>query len=316
MGSLPNPLKALGDLQRFLELGGPVLSIIMITTFVMWALIVERMAYFAFAEPREAALIRAKWQARDERESWAAQKIRACMISRLRQNAEHNIALIQTLVVISPLLGLLGTVTGMVTVFDVMSVTGASDVRAMSAGVSNATITTMAGMIAAISGLLIARRLDVRSRRVVADLASELEPVRYNLGSKKGMGRQDSASVDMTPMLDIVFIMLIFFIATAVFVQEKTVNLVPPPRGDEAATHNPDPLIVVQVTDRDVIYINRQLTDIALVGAKVSSLRSEHTRSGVLIMPDDDASHGVIVRIIDEVNGAGGGWSIQRENEH
>lgn len=310
-----NPIHALGNLQKFLEMGGPVLSIILVTTFVMWALIVERFSYFAFAEPAEARHIRTVWNAREDRTSWAAQKIRSLMISRFRQHAEQNIALILTLVVISPLLGLLGTVTGMITIFDVMAASGASDVRAMSAGVSNATITTMAGMVAAISGLIIARRLELRSRRVVADLASTLEPGGLANSKKAGSQNQEAAGVDMTPMLDVVFIMLIFFVATAVFVQEKTVNLIPPPRSDETVTNNPDPLILIQVTDRDVIYVNQQLTDVALVGATVSSLRSEHTRSGVLIAPDDDASHGVVVRIIDEVERAGGAWSIQREGQ-
>ncbi len=310
-----NPFHALADLQKFLELGGPVLSIILVTTFVMWSLIVERLSYFAVAEPQEAKRIRDAWYARTERISWRAQKIRALMISRFRQHAEHNIALILTLVVISPLLGLLGTVTGMVSIFDVMAASGASDVRAMSAGVSNATITTMAGMVAAISGLIVAQRLDARSRRVVADLASALEPGGLDKGSRAVTCDEEAARVDMTPMLDVVFIMLIFFVATAVFVQEKMVNLIPPPRGDETVTQNPDPLILIQVTDRDLIYINQEPVDIALVGARVSSLRSEHTRSGVLISPDDEASHGVIVRIIDQVQAAGGAWSIQRERE-
>ncbi len=308
-------LRAVESLQGFLEIGGPVLSLIMVTTFLMWALIVERLAYFSFAEPKEAKRAQAIWHRRAEHKSWYAQKNRALLISRLQQNAEHNIALILTLVAISPLLGLLGTVTGMITVFDVMASTGASDVRAMSAGVSNATVTTMAGMVAAISGLIVARRLERRSRKVVARLKTSLEP---GSADSRKMGRKmgnDNTEVDMTPMLDIVFIMLIFFIVTSVFVQEKTINLVPPPRTDDTVILNPDPLILVQITDRDQVYINQQLTDLALVGARVSSLRAEHTRSGVLISPDDDASHGVIVGIVEQVEGAGGAWSIQREHD-
>ncbi len=309
-----NPFHALADLQKFLELGGPVLSIILAATFVMWALIVERLSYFAFAAPKEAEHIRALWAARTDHTSWQAQKIRTLMISRFRQHAEQNIALILTLVVISPLLGLLGTVTGMISIFDVMAASGASDVRAMSAGVSNATITTMAGMVAAISGLIVARRLEARSRRVAADLASALEPGGSGESKRSGRRGEDAARVDMTPMLDVVFIMLIFFVATAVFVQEKTVNLIPPPRGDETTIQNPDPLILIQVTGKDAIYINQEPVDVALVGAKVSALRAEHTRSGVLIIPADAASHGVIVRIIDQVEAAGGAWSIQRQD--
>ncbi|MGO0307376.1 MotA/TolQ/ExbB proton channel family protein [Endozoicomonas acroporae] len=67
---------------------------------------------------------------------------------------DRNIPLIKTIIAVCPLLGLLGTVTGMVAVFDVMSVAGTGNARAMAAGVSRATIPTMAGMVVALSGLL------------------------------------------------------------------------------------------------------------------------------------------------------------------
>ena len=61
--------------------------------------------------------------------------------------------MIKTLVSLAPLLGLLGTVTGMIGVFEVLATTGGGDARSMAAGVSQATIPTMAGMVAALSGV-------------------------------------------------------------------------------------------------------------------------------------------------------------------
>ena len=61
--------------------------------------------------------------------------------------------MIKTLVAVAPLFGLLGTVTGMITVFDVMAFTGGGDAKAMAGGVSQATIPTMSGMVAALSGV-------------------------------------------------------------------------------------------------------------------------------------------------------------------
>ena len=61
--------------------------------------------------------------------------------------------LIKVLIAICPLLGLLGTVTGMIAVFDVMTYSGGGNARAMAGGVSMATIPTMAGMVAALSGV-------------------------------------------------------------------------------------------------------------------------------------------------------------------
>jgi biopolymer transport protein ExbB len=61
--------------------------------------------------------------------------------------------IIKTLVALCPLLGLLGTVTGMIEVFNIMAVTGGGDAKSMAGGVSRSTVPTMAGMVAAISGL-------------------------------------------------------------------------------------------------------------------------------------------------------------------
>ncbi len=311
MKFLSGPLDIVTNLRLFLEIGGPVLVLIMITTFIMWSFILERIAYFLFASDRDAGRLAREWEARAERTSWGAQKIRRRMISVIRQKSEQNLALIQTLVVISPLLGLLGTVTGMITVFDVMAATGASDIRSMSAGVSNATVTTMAGMVVAISGLIVVRRLEAAAKARINTFANRLEPATFSGGPRR-LRAADTASVDMTPMLDIVFIMLIFFIATAVFVQEKTISLVPQPHDENTVQNNPDPLILIQVTKRDLVYVNQRLTELPRVGAAVSSLRAEHAHSGVMIAPNEQASHGTVVNIVEQVERAGGAWTIER----
>ena len=66
---------------------------------------------------------------------------------------DQFLPMLKTLVALAPLLGLLGTVTGMIEVFNVMAVTGGGDAKSMAGGVSKATIPTMAGMVAAISGV-------------------------------------------------------------------------------------------------------------------------------------------------------------------
>ncbi len=86
-------------------------------------------------------------------DSWYAHQIRTMLISQVRQNLDRSLLIVKTLVAVCPLLGLLGTVTGMIEVFDVMAIAGSGNVRAMASGVSKATIPTMAGMVAALSGL-------------------------------------------------------------------------------------------------------------------------------------------------------------------
>ncbi len=86
------------------------------------------------------------------------------MISRFSISANRSVPVIQTLVALCPLLGLMGTVTGMIEVFDVMAISGTGNARSMAAGVSRATIPTMAGMVGALSGVFL---VTIISRAVV-----------------------------------------------------------------------------------------------------------------------------------------------------
>jgi len=165
----------LTGLQEFLERGGPVLVVIMLTTFVMWAFILERYVYFYFAQSGIADVAKREWAARADKKSWFAHAIRDQLISEVKQKNDQNVELVKTLVAVAPLFGLLGTVTGMVSVFDVMAISGSSDAQAMSAGVSRATIPTMAGMVASISGLIFANQLERLAQSRTAKLADSLE---------------------------------------------------------------------------------------------------------------------------------------------
>ena len=161
-------------IRDFLELGGPVLRWIAITIFLMWALIIERLMYFRTQMKSSATDIRDSWEARPERRSWNAHQIREAMISRFSMATNQGIPMIQTLVALCPLLGLMGTVTGMVKVFEVMAVSGSGNVRAMAAGVSQATVPTMAGMVGALSGVLLVTLLSRRAAREVEFLEDSL----------------------------------------------------------------------------------------------------------------------------------------------
>jgi biopolymer transport protein ExbB len=140
-------------LLQFMDAGGWVLWLIALVTFLMWSLIFERIWYFHTGMRREIAAAAAAWSDRAERDSWQAKSIRRALVSRLEVNIRHNLPLVRTLVALCPLLGLLGTVTGMIDVFNVLSVTGGGDARAMAEGVSRATIPTRAGMVAALAGV-------------------------------------------------------------------------------------------------------------------------------------------------------------------
>jgi biopolymer transport protein ExbB len=161
-------------IRDFMELGGPVLRWIAITIFVMWVLILERFLYFRSPMKSMSTDIHDSWEARPERRSWNAHQIREGMISRFAMATNSSIPMIQTLVALCPLLGLLGTVTGMSKVFEVMAVSGSGNVRAMAAGVSQATVPTMAGMVGALSGVLLVTLLSRRAAREVEFLEDSL----------------------------------------------------------------------------------------------------------------------------------------------
>jgi biopolymer transport protein ExbB len=138
---------------RFMEMGGNVLWLIAILLFVMWSLIFERTWYFYTGWRKDAADAINSWEARPERQSWTAQQIRRKLIAQSDDKINTYLPVIKTLVALCPLLGLLGTVTGMIEVFNIMAVTGGGDAKSMAGGVSRATIPTMAGMVAALSGV-------------------------------------------------------------------------------------------------------------------------------------------------------------------
>ncbi len=140
-------------IQSFMDQGGDVLYLIAALTFLMWTLIFERVWYFQSEHKIVIRDATQKWEARPERRSWTASQIRDSLISEASSQIRGSLPLILTCVALCPLLGLLGTVTGMISVFDAMATQG-GNARSMAAGVSQATIPTMAGMIASLSGVL------------------------------------------------------------------------------------------------------------------------------------------------------------------
>jgi len=160
-------IETIAVVRAFIERGGNVLLVIAFVTAVMWTLILERFWYFRSGYRKEAKRTQAIWDARRDHGSWNSKQIRRVLISDLTSNLNWGLGMIGTLVALCPMLGLLGTVTGMIEVFDVMAA-GGGNTRGMAAGVSKATLPTMAGMVAAISGML----FHIQLERFAAD-ASE-----------------------------------------------------------------------------------------------------------------------------------------------
>ncbi|WP_031434193.1 MotA/TolQ/ExbB proton channel family protein [Methylomarinum vadi] len=143
----------LDSIEDLLSAGGDVLWLILCASVCLWGLISERLIYFKIVYPDLQCHWLEQWRQRNHCSPRVAFHIRRGILSEAKISMEQYMAVIKMLIAICPMLGLLGTVTGMIQVFDVMAVTGSSNARSMAAGISQATISTMAGMMVAISGL-------------------------------------------------------------------------------------------------------------------------------------------------------------------
>ena len=170
--ALATPVQAVGDL---IASGGPVVLWILVTGVLLWTLALERYWYFKRVLPREAERMLAAWRARREHKSWCARSIRQAMISRLNAGMTSKLTLMRTLVPLAPLLGLIGTVSGMLEVFEAMALRGSADARTMAEGVSHAMICTMSGLAVSISGLYPVHYFSSRARRKTELYSDEFE---------------------------------------------------------------------------------------------------------------------------------------------
>ncbi len=170
-----NPLASwLEQIDDLIAAGGDVMWVILLVSIVLWSLILERFLFLAIQQPKQASRLYDAWQARGERHSWFAHRIRESMLAAAQLELGKTLPIIRMLVALCPLLGLLGTVLGMMDVFDVIRATGSNSPRSTASGVSNAVITTMAGLVIAISGLYFCRRVELRVKEASRRLADLL----------------------------------------------------------------------------------------------------------------------------------------------
>ena len=131
---------------------------------------------------------------------------------------------------------------------------------------------------------------------------------------RKRVRQEEDADIDITPMLDIVFIMLIFFIVTATFVKESGIDVTRPDA--ETAVKQNRVAILIAIRDNNEVWINRRQVDLASVRANVEKLHAENPQGGAVIQADREAETGVLVELMDQVRLAGvGAISIAAEEK-
>jgi biopolymer transport protein ExbD len=119
----------------------------------------------------------------------------------------------------------------------------------------------------------------------------------------QNMMDDEEAAIDMTPMLDVVFIMLIFFIVTASFVKEAGIDVNRP----EAATavKKDRANILVAISDKGEIWINKRKIDVRAVQANIERLYAENPQGTVVIQADKKATTYVLIKVMDASRAAG-----------
>jgi len=121
--------------------------------------------------------------------------------------------------------------------------------------------------------------------------------------AKRHLPAQDDTELDMTPMLDIVFIMLIFFIVTTSFVKESGVTVSTPQA--QTASQQENTNIFIAITTEGEVWIDRRPVDPRSVRAIVARLHADNPEGSVIIQADENAATGMLVEVMDEVRLAG-----------
>ena len=115
----------------------------------------------------------------------------------------------------------------------------------------------------------------------------------------------EDSEVDLTPMLDVVFILLIFFIVTATFIQEQSLKVEPPPPSNTDQPNEPEPTILIRVDEENVVTVQGRLVDTGSVRANIERLRAETPGMPIILQAHPEAKNGTLLRIRDQAEGAG-----------
>ncbi|WP_281645113.1 MotA/TolQ/ExbB proton channel family protein [Parendozoicomonas sp. Alg238-R29] len=140
------------DLLQFLDRGGWVLWMIFLLCTVLLSLLAERVWFFGHYTQHLKKTIN-RWKNRQDRNSQDAQMIRTSWLAQEQQNLQTNFHIIRTLIMICPLAGLLGTVTGMIELFSQMGQSGLPESDQLLAGLTRICLPTLAGLATAVTGL-------------------------------------------------------------------------------------------------------------------------------------------------------------------
>lgn len=155
----------LEPVERLVDAGGAVLIVLALVAVLVFGMAIERWWYYRITWRQARRQLIRRWAARSDHRSWSARTLRHVWTDALVAKLRRPLPWLKLLVALCPLLGLLGTVTGMISVFDSLSLSETNQARAMADGVARATLPTLTGMAIAVVGLLFISRLEHVIRR-------------------------------------------------------------------------------------------------------------------------------------------------------
>jgi biopolymer transport protein ExbD len=164
-------------------------------------------------------------------------------------------------------------------------------------------------MVAALSGLVFSIQLDRRAQEASGRMADRLETSHGARHASRGLmlaaaeSGDEESDVNLTPMLDVVFIMLIFFIVTASFVKEAGIDISRPPAAKMEKPEKGN--ILVMIAANDQLWIDRRPVDPRALRANIERMHAENPQGSVVIVADEESSNGLLVRVMDAARLAG-----------
>ncbi|WP_415884325.1 ExbD/TolR family protein [Neptuniibacter sp. QD34_54] len=120
--------------------------------------------------------------------------------------------------------------------------------------------------------------------------------------------QQDDAEINMTPMLDVVFIMLIFFIVSTSFVREAGIDVNRPTA--QTSESQSKTAVLVAISANNEIWVDRKPVDVRMVRPAIERLKSEQSEINVVIQADEQATTGQLVKVIDQLRLANVNYTV------
>ncbi|NQZ05900.1 MAG: biopolymer transporter ExbD [Algicola sp.] len=120
--------------------------------------------------------------------------------------------------------------------------------------------------------------------------------------ARKQQRKEEEAMIDMTPMLDIVFIMLIFFIVSTSFLKEAGIEVTKPKAAQAVITLKAN--VFIAIRESGEIWMDKKVVDVERIAATIERLLAETPTDVIVIQADKDATHGVVVKVMDAIKAA------------